>query len=79
MTMNRHHARPACWLDAVPPPGAYGPRGKQPDGSYRDWPGDARWCGNATADYWPRHIDLTPGCIGCGRGYEARVEAGDSA
>lgn len=79
MTMNRHHARPACWLDTVPPPGAYGPRAKQPDGSYRDWPGDARWCGNATADYWQRHIAMTPGCIGCGRGYEARVEAGDAA
>lgn len=72
--MNRHTARPACFTDE--PSTRHGPPALQPDGTYRPWPGDATWCGNATADYWPRHIDMTPGCLGCGAGYEARVMAG---
>lgn len=76
--MNRHTDKPGCYRDDVPPKGDYGPPAKQLDGSYRPWPSDARWCGNATADYWPRHLALTPGCAGCGRGYEARLNEGSA-
>lgn len=68
--MNRHTAKPACWIDTPPTP-----RGG--DGVRNPFFDQGRSCGLAlTRSLWEEAVYLTPGCKGCSRAFRGGVLGG---